>query len=314
MELNKNRKVSRQSKFIKKRIIDAWIFLIPMLIVLSLVAGYPLLRTIWFSFTDAELADFRSINFIGLENYLSSYRDEWTGVLADPSWWNAVYNTLFFTVVSVSLELLFGMIIALILNVSFRGTGLVRALVLVPWAIPTVVSAKMWSWMFHDQFGIINDILIKLGFLNTPIAWAADPSWAMISVIIVDVWKTTPFMTLLLLAALQMIPKDYYDAAKVDGVHSVKVFFRITVPLMAPAIMVAVIFRALDALRIFDLIYVLTANNSHTMTMSVYAREQLIDFQNVGLGSAASTLLFIIVALIVIIYLYLGRKKVFMDA
>jgi len=224
-----------------------------------------------------------------------------------------VKNTLSFTVVTVTIETVLGMIIALVLHRQFRGRGLVRAAVLIPWAIPTIVSAKMWSWMLNDQFGIVNHMLMSLGLIDHPLAWTANPDLLMTSVVIVDVWKTTPFMALLILAALQMLPKECYEAAEVDGVHPVKVFWRVTLPLIRPALMVAVIFRALDALRAFDVIYVLTGNSERSMTMSIYARQQLVDFQEVGYGSAASTLLFAIIALLTVLYVSLGRVRLEAD-
>ena len=293
----------------RSRVKAAWLFLTPMLIVLALVAGWPLLRTIWFGFTDANLADLSSVSFIGFKNYLAVYDGEWVGLLTDPLWWQSVWNTIYFAVISVSLETMLGLIIALVLNAKFPGRALVRAAVLIPWAIPTVVSAKMWSWMYHDQFGIINDMLMRLGLIAEPLAWTANPDLAMTAVILVDVWKTTPFMALLILAALQMLPSDCYEAARVDGIHPVRLFFKVTLPLIRPALMVAIIFRALDALRIFDLIYILTSNNEDTMSMSVYARQQLVDFQEVGYGSAASTLLFLIVALLTGLYMVLGKVR-----
>jgi trehalose/maltose transport system permease protein len=183
----------------------------------------------------------------------------------------------------------------------------VRAAILIPWAIPTIVSAKMWSWMLNDQFGIINDLFLKLGIISQKVAWTASADTAMTAVLIVDIWKTTPFMALLILAGLQMVPKDVYEAAKIDGVHPIKVFFKVTLPLVKPALMVAVIFRLLDALRIFDLIYVLTPNSSATKTMSVISRENLFEFNNFAYGSAQSTLLFLIIALSVILYIWLGK-------
>lgn len=296
-------------RLVRQRTRTAWFFLLPMLVVLAAVAGWPLLRTIWFSFTDANLGNLTDYSFIGIENYLLYEDGAWYGVLADRLWWRAVWNTLFFTVVSVSAETFLGIIVALTLNAQFKGRALVRAAILIPWAIPTIVSARMWGWMLHDQFGILNDIFMTLGFISEPLAWTADPSLSMWAVIMVDVWKTTPFMTLLTLAALQMLPSDCYEAAKVDGIHPVRVFFKVTLPLIAPALMVAVIFRVLDALRVFDLIFVLTSNSSDTMSMSVYARQQLVEFQDVGYGSAASTLLFLVIALCTIAYLYLGRKR-----
>jgi trehalose/maltose transport system permease protein len=302
-------KTTHKSQLTRSRVRAAWLFLTPMLIVLAMVAAWPLLQTIWFSFTDANLADLDSAQFIGFANYLEYFDGEWYGVLADGEWWNAVWNTLKFAIISVSLETLLGMIIALVLNASFRGRGLMRAAVLIPWAIPTIVSAKMWGWMMHDQFGILNHMMMTLGLISQPLAWTANPDLAMIAVILVDVWKTTPFMALLILAGLQMLPSDCYEAAKVDGIHPVRVFFKVTLPLIRPALMVAIIFRLLDALRIFDLIYVLTSNSKDTMSMSVYARQQLVDFQEVGYGSAASALLFFIVALCTVLYIVIGRVR-----
>jgi trehalose/maltose transport system permease protein len=288
----------------RSRTRTAWLFLAPMLIVLALVAAWPLLRTIWLGFTDANLLRLEQSKWTGLENFTGKY-----GLLHDKVWWHAVKNTLWFTFLTVSIETVLGMVIALVLTRTFPGRGLVRAAVLIPWAIPTVVSAKMWSWMLNDQFGIINHLLMSLGIIDAPRAWTADPDLLMRSVVLVDVWKTTPFMALLLLAALQMLPKECYEAAQIDGVHPVKIFFRVTLPLIRPALMVAIIFRALDAIRIFDLVYVLTGVNESTMTMSVYARQQLIEFQRVGYGSAASTLLFFIVAVLTVVYVVAGRVK-----
>jgi trehalose/maltose transport system permease protein len=281
----------------------------PMIAALAVAAGWPLARTIWMSFTDATLAAPTDTAWIGFANYLERDGEQWYGVLADPQWWHAVRNTLVFAVCSVGLETVLGLAIAMALNAPFRGRGLVRAAVLVPWAIPTVVSAKLWAWMLNDEFGILNYALQGLGIISAPIAWVANPDLALAAVIAVDVWKTTPFMVLLVLAGLQMLPRDCYEAARVDGVHPVKVFWRVTLPLLWPALAVAIAFRALDALRIFDLVYVLTANSTSTMSISVYARQQLIDFQDIGYGSAASTLVFLTVGLAAIAYLRLVRLR-----
>jgi len=292
----------------RNRTRTAWLFLTPMLVVLALVAAWPLLRTIWLGLTDANLLHLDDSKWVGLDNYTGK-----GGLLHDKVWWSAVRNTLWFTLLTVSIETVLGTVIALVLTRTFPGRALVRAAVLIPWAIPTVVSAKMWSWMLNDQFGIVNDLLLKVGLIDGPKAWTADPGLLMTSVVLVDVWKTTPFMALLVLAALQMLPKECYEAAQIDGVHPVKVFFKVTLPLIRPAVMVAVIFRALDAIRIFDLIYVLIGSRESTMTMSIYARQQLIEFQQVGYGSAASTLLFFIVALLTIVYVLVGRVKLGSD-
>ncbi|NYS60096.1 carbohydrate ABC transporter permease [Vreelandella salicampi] len=300
---------SRGTKVRRQRVKAAWLFLAPMLVALTLVAGWPLFRTFFLSFTDASLSDLGAANFIGFENYLVQENGRWFGIMADPTWWQSVWNTVYFSVVSVSLEVIFGVIVALILNAEFKGRTIVRAAVLIPWAIPTIVSAQMWAWMLNDQFGIINHMLMGIGVIDNPIAWTASATYSMWAVIMVDVWKTIPFVALLVLAALQMLPKDCYEAAEVDGIHPVRVFFKVTLPLITPALLVAVIFRLLDALRVFDVIYVLTSNSTSTMSMSVYARQQLVEFQDVGYGSAASTLLFLIIALATVAYLYVGRKQ-----
>jgi trehalose/maltose transport system permease protein len=305
---------ARRSQLLRQRVRWAWLFLAPMLLVLAAVAGWPLLRTVYFSFTDASLTDLDASRWVGFSNYFSilrtpSGRVVYDGLLVDPVWWRAVWNTVRFAAISVTCETVLGMIVALVLNAEFPGRGIVRAAILVPWAIPTIVSAKMWQWMLNDQFGIINDVLLRLDLIGTKIAWTASPDTAMIAVLVVDIWKTTPFMALLILTALQMLPREIYEVARLDGVSPWKVFWRVTLPLIRPALMVAVIFRGLDALRIFDLIYVLTPNNVQTKSMSVFARENLFEFDKFAYGSAASTMLFVILALLTILYLWIGRLR-----
>jgi trehalose/maltose transport system permease protein len=306
--------VARRSQLMRQRVRSAWLFLIPMLVVLAAVAGWPLIRTIYFSFTNASLADLEGRQWTGFANYFSvlqmpSGRLIYDGLLVDPIWWRAVWNTVRFAVISVTCETILGMIVALVLNAEFRGRGIVRAAILIPWAIPTIVSAKMWQWMLNDQFGIINDILLNLGLISTKIAWTASADTAMVAVLVVDIWKSTPFMALLILAALQMIPAEIHEVAKLDGANPWQVFWKVTLPLIRPALMVAVIFRGLDAFRIFDLIYVLTPNNLQTKSMSVFARENLFEFDKFAYGSAASTLLFVILGSLTILFMWLGRVK-----
>jgi trehalose/maltose transport system permease protein len=303
---------AERSELQTERVRAAMIFLVPMLAALFFVAAWPLLRTIYFSLTDTTLSNLYGGKFIGFDNYLSmrtlpSGKTIYRGTLVDPAWWNAVWNTFRFATVSVILETILGMLVALVLNAEFKGRGLVRAAILIPWAIPTIVSAKLWAWMLNDQFGMFNDLLMKLGIIDQKIAWTASNDTAMFAILLVDVWKTTPFMALLCLAGLQMIPRDIYEAAKIDGIHPLKVFFKITLPLVKPALLVAIIFRTLDALRIFDLVYVLTPNSKATKTMSVISRENLIDFDKFAYGSAQSTLLFLIILLCVTLYIWLGK-------
>jgi trehalose/maltose transport system permease protein len=294
--------MSRRSALSAARVRSAWMMAAPMLLILLAVAGWPLARTLWLSLTDTSLSNLDESRFVGLANYIGD-----GGLLLDPGWWGAVGNTVLFAVVSVSLETTLGLGIALLLNHPSKARTLLRACVLVPWAVPTVVSAKIWSWMLHDQFGVVNHYLSALGWITSPIAWTAEPNLALFTVVLVDVWKTTPFMALLILAALQMVPQDCYEAARVDGVPALTVFRRITLPLILPGIAVAMIFRLLDAMRVFDLIYVMTSNSRATKSMSVFVREQLIDFQLVGYGSAAATVVFFTISLMTILYMGLVR-------
>lgn len=282
---------------------SAWLFLAPMLIVLAVVAAWPLARTIWFSLTNATLINLGDYDLIGIGNYIDYNEGRWYGIFTDPQWLRALWNTLVFAAISVTLETVLGIAIALLVDASLPGRGLMRAAMLVPWAIPTVVSAKIWAWMLNDQFGIVNSMLQGVGLTDGPIAWLGGSDLAMASIVMVDVWKTTPFVALLVLAALQTLPKEIYEAAKVDGIHPVRVFWSVTLPLIRPALAVAVIFRLLDAMRMFDLVYVMTGSNEETMTLSVFARQALVSFQDVGYGSAASTGLFMIIALVTVIYI-----------
>ena len=300
------------------RVKTAWLFLAPMVLLMLVVAVWPLARSIWFSFTDININDISAFQFVGLENYMGDY-----GLFFNPNeeggfwagdWGISIRNTFSFALVSVILETLTGLGVALLLNQEFKGRGLVRTAVLVPWAIPTIVSAKMWGWMLNDQFGVINTYLMGLGIISQKIAWTAEPTYALWTVVLVDVWKTTPFMALLILAALQTVPKDCYEAARVDGVHPLRVFWKITLPLIRQPLLVAVVFRLLDSLRVFDLIYVLTANGSTTISMSGFVRREMVEYGNMGYGSAASTSLFLIILLTAIIFLKLARVKMSEDA
>ncbi|WP_117232922.1 carbohydrate ABC transporter permease [Vibrio maerlii] len=302
-------KVGDKKKFSlqEKRARSAYFLVAPALILLFGVAGWPLIRTFFYSFTDAALDAPDDYSFVGFENYFTMFEGEAYGVLADALWWQAVGNTLWFTFWSVSFELVLGLLFALLMNQKFKGQGLIRAAILVPWAIPTIVTAKMWGWMFHDQYGVINHVLTFLGLIDEKLAWIAEPDLSMWAVVFADVWKTIPFMALMLLAALQTVPADLYEAARVDGATAWQRFWRITLPLIMPAMVVALIFRIMDALRVFDLIYVLTSNSEATISISGYARDQIISYQEMGAGSAASVLVFMLVAGIAVSFLYASR-------
>ncbi len=285
----------RSSRLRRKQTRLAWMLLIPALAVVALVAIYPLGLTVWQSFTNEQfLAGLQPVEFVGLDNYRN--------LIHDPFWWDSVWLTLKFTAITVSFELVLGMIIALVVNSGFKGRGVMRAVMLVPWAIPTVVAAQMWRWMYNDIFGVINDFLMRIHVIDKGVAWIAEPSTALASVCVVDIWKTTPFVALLLLAGLQVIPTELYEAADVDGVGKWHQYWRITFPLLLPAILVTVIFRTLDALRVFDVFYVFFGSRPDTQTMAIFDQNTIVTIGDVGYGAAISVAIFLIISLFVVIY------------
>ncbi|MFM1859074.1 MAG: Trehalose transport system permease protein SugA [Pseudomonadota bacterium] len=296
-----------------QRVRTAWLLLAPMLVAMAIVVVWPLLRSFWFGFTDAALDEPEIARFVGLENFFGPY-----GLFLNPNyvdgfwqseWGISIRNTVFFAVVSVSLETVLGLLLALLLNQEFAGRRWVRTAVLVPWAIPTVVSAQMWSWMLHDQFGVVNHYLMSLGLITEGVAWTANPDLALWSVIAVDVWKTTPFMALLILAALQTLPKDIYEAAKLEGASAWTVFRQITLPLIWGPLIVAIVFRMLDALRVFDLIYMMTSNSTATMSMSGFVRREMVENGNLGFSAGASTVLFLMLFGVAYLLIRITRFK-----
>lgn len=294
----------KQSKFYLNDAILGYLLVAPALLCIIAIALYPVLNTFKLSLYYMKLQLIGMTHFIGFQNYISLFND--------PRFRSASINTVIFTIVSVSLELVIGMIMALLMNKKFKGTGLVRAAILIPWAIPTIVSALMWKFIYNDQFGLLNDILLRMGIINSYKAWLGSPSLAMGSAIFADVWKTAPFMALLLLAGLQNISYEFYEAAKVDGAGSIRRFFSITLPLLKPTILVALIFRTLDAFRVFDLIFVMTGGGpgNSTETLTIYAYKTLFRNLDFGIGSAIAVVIFIFVFIFAVIYIRLLDKSI----
>jgi trehalose/maltose transport system permease protein len=273
----------------------SYFFLIPTLVVVLGVAFYPLAQTVYATFFDAKLGSAQAWEYIGLENY--------TRLLTNGNWWDAVWATVKFTVASVGFELVLGLGIALVVNSKFPGRGLMRTAMLVPWAIPTAISSQMWKWMYNDVFGVINDLFTRvIPILPEKIAWIARADTALWSLVAVDVWKTTPFMALLLLAGLQLIPADIYEAASVDGATGWRQFTTITLPMLRSSIVVALIFRTLDALRVFDLVWIMTGGGFGTETMATINQRNLIQFQKLGYGSTISVAIFVVIGIFVVLY------------
>jgi len=260
----------------------------PSLIFIAIVGAFPVLSQFVLSLTEYNLKFAEERAFVGLANFAK--------LATDAVFWRDLAQTFEFTVVSVGLELVLGLAAALLLNRVIRGRTAMNSAVLMPWALPTVVAATMWSLILNDRIGLVNSVLGRIGLAGEPIVWLG-PRFAMLSVILADVWKTTPFVAIILLAGLKSIPRAYYEAAELDGAGRWQVFRSITLPLLKPFIAVAVLFRAMDAFRIFDLIWVLTGGASRTETVSIYIYKTLFRYADLGYGSAMTVTLFAIVFL-----------------
>lgn len=265
----------------------------PAVLLLAGVALYPIAATLWLSLHRSILV-FHEHRFIGLGN--------WSTLAADARFWSSLRTTLLFVATAVSLELVLGLSFALLLHAPFRGRGVVRAAVLVPWAIPTVVAARLWSWLFNPDHGLLTALLADEGA-----NWLGTPGTALAAAIVVDVWKTTPFVALILLAGLQSIPPELTRAAQLDGARWPRIFWSITLPLLRPALAVAAVFRGLDAMRVFDAVYVLTGGGpaNTTETLSIYAYKTLMRSGDFGYGSTIAVATFACVAILAALYLRL---------
>jgi multiple sugar transport system permease protein len=281
----------RRSRGISERRLAAYM-VSPSLVLIALVAAYPIIYAIWLSLHEY------SVRVAGLSRWAGSFGlGNYSAIFQDSEFWDALRTTFIFTICSVTLETLLGMAMALAMHSAFRGQGLLRTVVLVPWAVLTVVTARMWQTIFDPTLGVVNAIL------GTDTVWLGQSPQALIVMIIADVWKTAPFMALLLLAGLQVIPGEIYEAAKVDGATTWQRFRKITLPLLMPALLVALIFRTLDALRIFDLPFVLTKGAHGTNTLSLEAYQTFTANNIIGKGAALAVVTFLIVMAVSFVYI-----------
>jgi multiple sugar transport system permease protein len=270
-----------------------WLFVFPSVALLALVFAYPIGRAFWLSLFTRNLGTALKPEFSGLDNYAR--------MLIDGHFWQSLANTGVFTAASVTLEFLLGLGIALVLNQSFRGRGALRAIAILPWALPTALMGLVWAWIFNDQYGVWNDILMRLGLIKTGVNWLGEPTLAMLSVIAADVWKTTPFVSILLLAGLQSIPEDLYEAYALDGATAWQSFQNITLPMLLPQILIALLFRFAQAFGAFDLIQVLTAGGpaGATETVSLYIYSTVMRYLDFGYGATLVVVTFLGLATVV---------------
>lgn len=269
--------------------------MLPSFLVIALVAAYPIAYALWLSLHEYSVRVAGLSRWVGLDNYIDA--------LTGREFWSAFGVTFLFTAISVALELFLGLVFALIMHEAFRGRTVIRTVVLVPYATLTVVTAILWRTMFEPQLGMVNSVLSALGLPGGETIFLGEQGTALGVMILADVWKTAPFMALLLLAGLQVIPKDLYEAARVDGASGWQRFRSITLPLLVPAVTVALIFRTLDALRIFDLPAVLTNGANGTTTLSLHAYQELTLNRLIGEGSALSVLTFLTVMGVSFLYI-----------
>lgn len=268
------------------------------------IALYPIARVLCLSLFAQNLATALQPKFVGLANYIR--------LTNDSRFFNTVTTTLLFTFISVAIELVLGLGFALLLNTNFRGRSFARAAVLLPWALPTAVLALAWSWIFNDQFGVFNDLLHRLGLQQHPVAWLGNVSTALFAIIFADVWKTAPFVMIILLAGLQNVPSDLQEAITIDGANRWKRFTLVTLPLLMPSIILALLFRAIQSFGIFDLIFVMTGGGpgGGTETLAIYNYQTFLRYLDFGYGSAMVVASFVIMAITAaVLYWPLSRTR-----
>jgi multiple sugar transport system permease protein len=277
---------------------EALPFILPLVLFVSLFVLVPVVGTFWSSLW--QDVTFIARKFIGVENYARLFNDQ--------QFWQSTLFTVLFPLVSVALEMLFGMAVALVLNERFRFRGLVRGITLIPWAIPSVIGARVWQLIYRYDYGLANYIVEHLGI--TPVNWLGTPVGAFLSLVLADVWRTTPFVAIILLTGLQTVPEDLYKQARIDGTNMAQRFFKITLPIIKPIVIVALLFRTIDAVRVFDLIYVITGGGPGgvTTSLSVYGYKFFLlgDF---GYGSSVSIVLFIMAFLMALVYIKIGKFR-----
>jgi multiple sugar transport system permease protein len=275
----------------------------PAVIFMLVIVAYPILNSFYMSMMDYKLFKMSSTHFVGLQNYIA--------VLQDPVFRQSLWNTLWWVGLGVFLQFFFGLILALLLNEKFRGRGIVRALILVPWVTPGILIGLMWTWMYDGNYGVINDVLVKLHLLDQYVPWLAQSNTALLAVIVTIVWQGIPFFAIMLLAGLQTIPKELYEAAEVDGASSWQSFWMITLPMLMPTIFVTTLLRIIWVANSVDVIFAMTGGGPgySTLTLSVYTFVKARTALDFGYASTMSIYLTMILSVVLFAYLYQIKKK-----
>lgn len=279
----------------------AVLLLMPAALLLALIIVYPVCRLIWTSFFNLSLTSGLPASFVGLENYAL--------MLDDPVFWETTWNTVLITVITVPGALVAGMALALMANLPFRRKWPVRLSLLIPWALPLAFAGLIFAWFFHSEYGVVNDVLRRLGFEG--VIWFNSANWAFAAICLTIIWKTSSFMALIILAGLQTIPRSLYEAASVDGAGRVRQFFEITLPLLKPSIVVALIFRTITALQTFDIPFTMTRGGpgTSTATLAMYIHQNTVDFLDLGYGSALAVVMFALSMCVTVVYLRMIRAR-----
>ena len=279
------------------------LLLAPAFLLLALIVVYPIGTLIFNSFFDLRLSGGSGMKFVGLENYLA--------VLQDGEFWNATLNTVLITLITVPGALVVGLGLALLANMPFKRQWPVRLALLLPWALPLAFAGLIFAWFFHTEYGVVNDIARRLGFGSEPTMWLLQPRFAFAAICLTIIWKTSSFMALILLAGLQMIPRSLYEAAEVDGATRWQQFWQITIPMLTPSIVVALIFRTITALQTFDIPYTMTKGGpgNATETLAMLIHKTTIDYLDVGYGSTLAVFMFLLSLVVTTVYLRrIGRQ------
>lgn len=284
--------------------VTAWVMLLPMIGIVLTVTGYPFVRTIWLSFNERPLVGLHATShWVGLRNFHDAF--------TDPDFGAALGRTLYFTIGSVTSEVLLGVLVGLLLNQTFRGRVFIRALLVLPLAMPTIVSAMMWRMIFDPQFGSLNALLTQLHIIGSYRSWLGEPGLVMNMVIIADVWKNYPLVAVIVLAALQIVPRELSEAATIDGAGAVRRFWSVTFPVLLPPLSVAIVLRTIDAFKVFDIIYIMTRGGpaDSTKTVSFFVYEESFSYLQAGSGAAYALIVVAISMVLIAIYLTAIRRQ-----